>query len=351
MYKIIFKVLFLFCLLECFKTYASDYQNIKNKIEKYFDNQAKKKKFNGVVLVKNKGKIFKKAYGYADLDKKTKLNTKSVFQLASISKTFTATAILMLIEKGKLKYNTKITDIIPKFPYKNITIKNLLNHKSGLPNYMYFAEQKKIWPNRTKMLTNKKLIDIMISKKPKAYALPNKKYSYCNTNYSILATIIEKVTKKSFSYFLKTKILKPLNMNQTFIYDKIKISTHKNKTKGFKNRRKRYNDHYLDSVVGDKGIYSTVGDLLKFHNGLLSRKLLSYKTLKKAYTPSAWRGKYNYGYGWRTMNINGHKIIYHNGWWRGYKNYFVRSKDDVIIILSNCIYGASFKLKNLVKLL
>ena len=348
----VFRMFILACLLWYPRTYANDERKDNDKAKQYFDAQARKNGFNGVVLVKRKGyRLFKKAYGYANFDKRTKLNTNSIFQLASVSKTFTATAILMLIKKGKLKYTTKVTDIIPNFPYKNRTIKNLLNHKSGLPNYMYFAEQKNIWSNRNKMLTNEKLLNIMIKHKPIAYSSPGKRHLYCNTNYSLLATIIEKITKKSFSYFISHNILRPLKMTQTFVYDKRKLGKHPNKTVGFENKRRRYNEHYLDAVVGDKGIYSTVGDLLKFHNGLLTGKLLSHKIQKKAYTPSAWEGKYNYGYGWRTMNAGKHQLIYHNGWWRGYRNYFVRSNGDLIVILSNCVRGSSFRLKKLAKLL
>ena len=161
------------------------------------------------------GKYLKKAYGYADLKKKDSLSTSSAFQLASVSKMFAATAIMLLKEKGKLNYDDPITADIPEFPYSKVTIRNLLNHRSGLSNYMYLADNH--W-NVEKPITNEEVIDLFVKYTPECYFQPDKGFQYNNTNYALLASVVERVSDEPFQQFVNENIFEPLGMDQSFIY-------------------------------------------------------------------------------------------------------------------------------------
>jgi CubicO group peptidase (beta-lactamase class C family) len=295
--------------------------------------------FNGNVLIAKAGKvIYKKTFGYADLKLKTPLNIKSVFQIGSITKQFTAMAIMMLHDEGKLNFTDPVQLFFPKFPYNNITIHQLLSHRSGLPEYMRFA--KRYWKNNKKPMRNTDLMNIMIEYRPTLVFAPDEEYYYSNTGYVVLACIIEHVSGISYSAFLEKHIFKPLGMKMSFVSNKKKIEDVKYPTVGYKQNKRRATEDYLSGTVGDKGIYSTVEDMLKWDQCLYTEKLVRQSTLQEAFTPFSYdkQNEKNYGYGWRieTSN-NGDKIVYHAGWWRGYSSLFVRRLADksVVIILCN----------------
>lgn len=187
---------------------AQKTQKLDSLIQKLSSN----KEFNGNVLIAEKGKvIYKNSFGLANETSKEKLNENSIFELASVSKQFTAFAIVILKEKGKLKYEDKIGEILPQLSfYKNITVRNLLNHTSGLPDYMKILDSLLIdetWNDGTKIATNKDILDVYEKYKPSLLFEPNEKWEYSNTGYAILASIIEKVSGKSYAEFLKSEIL------------------------------------------------------------------------------------------------------------------------------------------------
>ncbi len=324
------------------------------KLKVVFANRVKQAKFNGCVLVAQRGQvIFSNAYGYSNLKKKTPLKINSPFQLASISKTLTSAAILLLKDQGKLKLTDSIQQYFPNFPFHNITIKLLLSHRSGLNNYVYFGEPYCDSKNcyNGKIFDNSAMLQLMIDKKPAVYAAPNKKFEYCNTNYALLSLIVEKVSGMKFAEFMKKNIFVPLGMNDTWVHDPKTDREHPEMTIGHTAGGKAEEEKFADDVIGDKGVYSTVGDMLKWDQALYSEKLLKKETIVEAFTgySNEHKGKRNYGYGWRMIDdgINP-KIIYHNGWWHGYATLFFRRPTDqtTVIILSNKFGGSTYHIED-----
>lgn len=293
--------------------------------------------FNGNVLIaKGKNIIYQKSFGYGIKESNKLLNDSSLFQLASVSKVITAVATLLLYEQGKLNLDTKISDILVGFPYKNITIKHLLSHRSGLPNYTYFCGE--YLKDSICSLSNQCMLNIMVKHQPKAYLNPGLRFNYCNTNFALLALVVEKISKKNYATFLNEDLFKPLGMNHS--YTALNIDSAKEHvTKGY---TMKYgvvpNDRY-DGVVGDKGIYTTAYDLFLLSTALYQHKLLDKTTQQLAYTPHSSEKKLsNYGFGWRMKNMNDStKEVFHNGWWHGYRTSFHRRLKDslTIIVLSN----------------
>lgn len=312
---------------------------IATRFDSLFNDVADRKGFNGNVLVGIHGTaIYKNSFGYSDLKTKEPLNIKSVFQLASVTKQFTAVAVMMLHEQGKLNYSDTIQKFIPNFPYKNITIRQLLSHRSGLPNYMYFAG--KYWKRKNGYLSNEQVLNLMIKYRPGVEFLPDRRYKYSNTGYAMLALLVERISGLPFDEFMEQNIFQPMEMYDTFVANPRNRKTIEYETNGYtKNRRKVYVD-YLDGVTGDKGIFSTVEDMFRWDKALYSEKLVKQTTLDEAFTPVSYDYKRdnNYGFGFRIDTLSdGSKIVYHGGWWRGYSSLFIRRLSDhtTIIILCN----------------
>lgn len=308
-----------------------------------FENKVKTIGFNGCVLIAQHGQIiYKNVFGFLNFKTKESLKINSAFQLASTSKPLTAAAILILKDRGKLKLTDNIQQFFPDFPYHNITVQMLLTHRSGLSNYVYFCEPycdaNSCYNGKT--FDNNSVIQIMMNDRPPVYASPNRKFDYCNTNYALLASIIEKVSGLSFADFMEQNIFKPLEMNDTWVHNLKNDTVCKNKTVGHTAAGIIEKETYADEVIGDKGIYSTVEDLFKWDRALYSEKILKKSTIEEAFTGHSHehKGKRNYGYGWRLIDEGkGNKVVYHNGWWHGYSTLFFRRLSDqtTVILLSN----------------
>lgn len=322
-------------------------------LHKYFTRRHEKIGFNGSVLFAEKGEIvYKNVFGYADVKKKIKISDSTKFQLASVAKPFTTYAIMLLKQRGELSYEDSIQSYFPKFPYKGITIRLLMTHKSGLPEYFYFAD--KLWKDRNIPVTNKDVIDLMIEHKPQRYYLPNRKYNYINTNYCILAAIIEEVSGDTFENFMKNEIFDPLGMHDTSIYNKDQSPKEKNYAVGYTRRRRVAEDTYLNGVVGDKGIYTTPEDLLKFDQALYKGYPVEKKFLEEAFKPAHKRLYIhdNYGFGWRiNAQDSTNKIVYHTGWWKGFRSWYIRElgTKKTIIVLSNMSNRSVFGTRELIR--
>ncbi|WP_317195471.1 serine hydrolase domain-containing protein [Rufibacter psychrotolerans] len=316
------------------------------KLDSVFKHFHKRRGFNGTVLVTKYDKvIYKGAFGFADFFRKDTLTTQTAFQLASVSKQFTAMAIMMLQEEEKLSYEDSVQQYIPNFPYHGITIRQLLTHQSGLSNYTYFSD--KLWPDRNKNLTNEDVLNLMAQHRPKPYYQPNTHFDYSNTGYSLLASIVEKVSEQPFAEFLRERIFEPLEMKHTFTYSPdVATLTGPIATGHTRFRQKRTTD-YLDTVLGDKGIYSTVEDLYKWDQALYTQKLVKRETLEEAFTGGILKKKKNqtedYGFGWRIRSLeNGDTAVYHGGLWHGFSTYLLRNPKEhsALIILSNLPNGS-----------
>ncbi|RNI30260.1 class A beta-lactamase-related serine hydrolase [Rufibacter immobilis] len=334
---------------------ADSARQLALKLDSVFKYFHKRRGFNGTVLVtKYDQVIYKGAFGMADFYKRDSLTVETAFQLASVSKQFTAMAIMMLKEDGELTYEDSVQQYIPDFPYHGITIRQLLTHQSGLSNYTYFSD--KLWPDRQKNLTNQDVINLMVAHQPKPYYRPNTRFDYSNTGYSLLASIVEKVAEQPFADFLRERIFEPLEMTRTFTYSPdVATLTGKIATGHTRFRQKRTSD-YLDTVLGDKGIYSTVEDLYKWDQALYTQKLVSKETLQEAFTgyrPEKKKDE-DYGFGWRIRPIeNGDTIVYHGGLWHGFSSYMLRhpKEHSALIVLSNLPNGSFSYLQEIRKLL
>lgn len=327
----------------------------RSSLDEHFQKLHHRANFNGNVLIARKGNVvYTGSFGVRDLESKDSLNIKSLFQIASVSKTFTAMAVLKLVEDGKLKLDDKLEDMFKGFPYPNITIQDLLTHRSGLPNYLVTTE--KGWKDQG-LKSNKELLEYFIEQHPKPLGRPNRSFSYNNSNYAMLALVIEKASGKTYEKYLQKKIFKPLGMNDTYIYSSKNTNLPtSNLTKGYLVKNKEDEMVAVDGIVGDKNIYTTVEDLLKWerantHSSIFSQAILDSSVVGRS---NERPGRKNYGYGWR-INDDPEKgrMVFHNGWWHGYTSVFYRNPADetVIIILSNIFNRSTYKIKPVWKIL
>ena len=332
--------------------YASQ---LKTKYEQLFKNQ-----FSGQIVVAKNGQIvFEEYKGYANMAEKTLMNAETPIHLASISKTFTAMSILKLWENKQIDLKDPVTKYLPKFPYTFVNIEQLLSHRSGLPDYTYLMDPPKYITVKTKTkrgkwvsklqidpkaknyketnYNNQDVLDFLADKRPAPQANPGKVFKYCNTNYVILALIIEKITGKDFPTYIQETIFKPLKMEHSFIFCQQNIDKY---LPSYNDKSIPYKIEKYDLIYGDKSVYSTAKDLLLWDKALRGTSFLTQATLQMAYEPKSPITKdfHNYGLGWRMIaNPNENILIFHNGWWHGNNTVFTRLiKDDAtIIILGN----------------
>lgn len=303
--------------------------------------------FNGSVLVGYKGKIlYERYFGYANRAEGEKLSANTPSQLASTSKPFLATAILWLYQNKYLDIYKPVNTYLKDFPYPDITVKMLMDHRSGLPKYLHFADQ--YW-NQTDFKSNEDLLQLFEKEKPRLSFKPGTRFQYCNSNFAILARVLEEVAAISYPQFMKEFIFKPLGMDHTFVYDPIHDPVgHPHKTVSYQYNWRPYPDIFADGIYGDKNIYSTVRDMYRWDQSFYHHTLLNAQTEKLAYTGNSpdMPGVRDYGLGWRMMDFpNGYKVIYHNGWWHGNNTVFYRFiKDDfTIIVLGNRMNNAIYR--------
>lgn len=333
--------------------------NVSKKLDSVFNRLNKRQDFHGSVLVGKKGKIvFTKSYGYADFRNKIAIDKNSVFQLASVSKQFTATSILILYEKGLLDLNDKVTKFFPDFPYDAISIKHLLNHTSGLPKYFWLAEHK--WKKATPP-SNMEMMDLIAEQKISLFFTPGRRFDYSNTGYFVLASIVEKVSGNDFGDFLATNIFKPLDMKNSFVYRFEKDTIIDHQLAGYRVyrgwRHAKISGTVNDAITGDKNVYSTTEDMFKWITGLNSGKIISKNTLAKMYTKgeTKYGRKIPYGFGFRIVEDDSEKVIYHNGKWNGFSTSIKQYTDSdlVIITLEHSNYkwmnNLNEKVKNIVE--
>ncbi|WP_430412955.1 serine hydrolase [Kordia sp.] len=305
--------------------------------------------FNGTVLVsKNDSIIYKKSFGYANEETKEKITPESVFYIASVSKQFTAMGIMILKEKGKLSFDSKIKDFLPNYPeyLNNIKIRQLLNHTSGVSDTEYY---KLINPS------NEDVLEILM--KQDSLELENgSTFRYSNSGYVLLALIIEKVSEKPIDQFFNQEIFKPLEMKNTTA-TKAFVQNVSKKVEGYNLLGE--NVGYKSSVIGPGGIYSTLNDLEKWNKALNTDKLVSKETLNKAFT----NGKllkspisiqmsgqeYGYGFGWMLTSKGKTKYVQHDGTVESYRSLIKKNLTDgydYIFLTNN---GAKIAMNELTK--
>jgi len=307
------------------------------RIDSLLHHHHKRHHFHGTALVSAHGEvIYKGAVGTGNFEQNQQLTPKTQFQLASISKQFTATAAMLLKERSKLSFDDKVVDYYPNFPYERITIQMLLNHSAGLPNYMWLIEHE--W-DQQRVPYNDDVIDLLAKHDKPLYFWPGSRFNYSNTNYAVLAAVVEKAADQRFDKFVEQNIFDPLNMNDSYVYSRALASAdQQKKLSGFRRTWhgfRKIPDNMHDGVVGDKGVYSTVEDLHKWDQALYNNRLISQELKQEAFS----RGKVNngrsipYGYGFRLKKQGNEKIVYHGGRWNGFRTSFIRHIEDTTTII------------------
>ncbi|MVM29960.1 serine hydrolase [Spirosoma sp. HMF4905] len=294
--------------------------------------------FSGVVLVAEQGKVlYKKALGTGNIGTNEPLTTSSAFNLASVSKQFMAMMIMQLQERGKLSYDEPVQTYLPDFPYTTITVRDLLNHTSGLPEYFDLA-QKYTGPLDT--LTNDSMLQLLHQYQPAVIFQPGDRWEYCNTGYVLLGSIITKVGGMPIETFFDKNIVRPLKLKNTYIYYHKSSTTPRNRVYGFRRENgKNVPDDLirLDGVIGDGNVYSSADDLLAWSQALYTEKLVKASTLKEAFTPVKLNDATTYPYGFGWMVEDSGKVLMHTGSWVGFRTMIVRyiDKKQTLIILTN----------------
>jgi CubicO group peptidase (beta-lactamase class C family) len=306
-----------------------------------------------VLVVRNGRSVFHRGYGVTDLRTHTKIDARTNFRLASFTKQFTAACIMLLARDGKLHYDDHLTDFFPDFPEygKAITVRNLLNHTSGLPDYgeLMMKQYAGTPPEKVPQILDAGVLKLLEQQTTGEFA-PGTKWEYSNSGYAVLAMIVEKVSGKPFGEFLQERIFAPLKMTNTIAYEKGKNEvphrayghTMNEKDAGWQET----DQSPTSAVLGDGGIYSSLDDLAKWDRALREHTLLSAAEMKPALTPvhpsgapekTSDRPAPSYGFGWFLDPYRGHKRMSHDGGTIGFRTTIQRFTDDAltIIVLAN----------------
>ena len=327
---------------------------VRSKLDSLLKRIHKRHDFHGAVLVaKNKKIVYQNQIGTADFKKKTLLNKESVFQLASVSKQFTAAAIMLLQQRNQLKLTDTVNTYFPNFPYKAVTIKTLLNHTGGLPKYFWIAEHK--WQQK-KAPSNNEMMELLTTSNVQRFFKPGRNFDYSNTGYFVLASIVEKISGTSFSSFLKQNIFEPLQMKNSYVYSFENDSIRDNQLDGYRLHRGwrhvKIPSTVNDAIVGDKNVYTTAEDLFKWTQGLNSGNLLTKKSLALMFTKgeTIYGRKVPYGFGFR-IDTKEKNSVYHYGKWNGFSTGLTTYLEDdlVVIVLEHTSYNALKSLNRKIK--
>jgi CubicO group peptidase (beta-lactamase class C family) len=322
-------------------------------IQSFVDENWQNNSLNGSFLVAKDGQIIYEKYaGFANLATQKTITKDTPLHLASVSKVLTATAILKLINAKRIDLDQKVNTILPTLPYPDVTVRTLLNHRSGIQNYAYFTEAKGVW-DRHKTLTNAAILELLSTKKIGLAFRTNSQFCYCNTNYALLALIVEKTTHLTYKDAMKKIIFEPLGMKNSFVLDFEKDK--KNVVPSYKATKVEIGMDYLDAIYGDKNIYSTPRDLLQFDLARNSSYFLEPELLQQIYVgySNERKGEKNYGLGIRMINwTTGQNFFFHNGWWHGNtSSYITLQKEHVTIIsLSNKFTVKTYSVRKLASL-
>lgn len=320
-------------------------QQITTKVDEYMTAAVRVNAFSGTILVARGGQpIISKGYGMANIELGVPNTPQSVFRLGSITKQFTAMAIMMLQERGKLSVSDPICKYLSDCPpaWQAVTVKHLLSHTSGVPNYTAFPEFAKtaVLPTSSAEMISQ------LKGKPLEFA-PGEKFAYSNSGYFLLGSIIERVSGKTYSDFLQENIFTPLGMKQTGYDSPTRII--KNRAAGYaKQSGEVVNASYMDMTIpfAAGALYSTTGDLLLWDQALYTDKLVSRKLLDEMFTP--YKGDAGYGYGWNIGKRFDRQVIAHGGGIYGFATQITRFPADrvTVIVLSNVQSAPAGKIAN-----
>jgi CubicO group peptidase (beta-lactamase class C family) len=303
------------------------------------------------VLVIQTGRVvFERGYGVADLRSLRKIDSHTNFRLASCTKQFTAMAIMLLVHEGKLRYDQRLTDIFPEFPEygKSITIRNLLNHTSGLLDYEDLMEQPSAAtpPERISQIKDGGVLELLKEQKATKFP-PGTRWDYSNSGYVLLAMIVDKVSGRPFGSFLHDRIFAPLAMDNTVAYEKGKNEV-PNRAYGYTYEKGTWHEtdrSPTSATLGDGGVYSSLDDLAKWDRALEHHTLLSEAEAKAALTPVTVPDNSvrepdgapaAYGFGWFLNPYKGHRRMWHYGETVGFRTTIQRFVNDKLTIIVLC---------------
>ena len=312
-------------------------------IDDYVEGRMNKRHIPGVsVAIVHNGKVVHaKGYGLANVELSVPATENTVYQLASVTKTFTATAIMMLARDGKLGLDDKITARLPDLPktWEEVTIRQLLNHTSGIKSYTSVRDFHK---TARKDYAQREILDL-VAKEPVEFA-PGEKWNYNNSGYFLLGMLIEKVTGKKYGEFLDERILKPLGMTQTRVNDLQAVIPNRAQGYSWDGKELRNGEYVSPTQPFSAGmLVSSVGDLVKWDLALRSEALLKKSTLDQMWTPTKLSkgGEADYGFGWSIGKVAGHRLIAHGGGIPGFSTQLSRFVDDdlTVIVLTNADNG------------
>ena len=340
---------------------------IQELVNRYYEVGA----FNGCILVAQDGEIlYERAFGFADTGGEKELTLDHGFRLASVSKQLTAMAIMILEEQDQLSYEDTLAKFIPELPYRDVTVRQMLTHTSGLPDYSSLMEdswdvENKDSPER-RIASNADVLQMLIDQAPSMVFEPGTNYEYSNTAYLLLATVVERVTSMRFQDFMSENVFAPVGMSNTYVNEPTGVLPDANRAKGLAKDESgivEHDDHFLNGVYGDGGIISTVRDMFKWDQALYTEKLVSKATLDEAFS----HGKLNdgkridYGFGWSIIPTDGGVMVAHGGGWLGYRVFIVRdiparntviqlcnmpgiSRGELVFAINRILHGEEYEL-------
>lgn len=304
-----------------------------------------------VLVIQNGKPVFRRGYGVTDLRTLHPITAKTNFRLASFTKQFTAMCIMLLVHDGKLHYDDHLTDIFPEFPVygKSITVRNLLNHTSGLPDYedLYSARYPNVPDEKIPQIHDREVLRLLERETTPKFPAGSS-WTYSNSGYVVLGLVVEKISGKPFGEFLADRIFAPLQMNSTLAYEKGKNEA-PHRAFGHSKEKDKWRETDQSSTsatLGDGGVYSSIEDLAKWDRALRAHTLLTEAEMQPALSPVQPRdgpaknedGKaISYGFGWFLESYRGHKRMSHDGETRGFRTTIQRFPDDylTVIVLAN----------------
>lgn len=290
------------------------------------------------VMVIEDGEVVHRAgYGYANLEERTPIDADTAFRLASVSKQFTAMAVMLLAEEGRLAFDDPVSRYLPQLsPYSGVTVRHLMTHTGGLPEYYDVIDTAAGMPSNADALA-------LLATLHGTVFVPGERYEYSNPGYDMLASLVAQVSGKDFATFMRERIFAPLGMQGTLVHDHTRPDVpHRATGYAPDENGSGYsldNDDPLNGIVGSGGVYSTLNDLYRWDQALYGDTLVGRAALEEAFTLARLNDGtlIDYGFGWRIEEHEGHRRVRHGGSWVGFRTHIARCPQErfTVIILSN----------------
>jgi len=333
-------------------SYHSFSDTTAEKIHKYFAYHHSVGDFNGSYLMFKNDSVIYGAKGYAIYSNRDTIEPSNLFQLASVSKVFTAISVMILHQDGYLNIDDSVHWYLPELNNTDLTIRELLSHTSGLPDYFYVGYKGYEIPDGRFHMKNEDVIDIINKQSRRKYTRKGY-YHYSNTNYVFLSLIVERVSRMDFGEYIRQNITRYADMKYSHVcnFDSIPLINYP--VQGYDHWR-IFDDLMFNGTTGDKGVYSNVFEMLNLDRALRGSYLLHEATKNEMFTPQTLTStNAYYALGWRIKWIDGKKWAFHNGWWKGFRTYFWRclDEDKSFVVLTNNVQGRFLPTIELVSLL